>query len=189
MAMRQLAGKAGELYVFTELLKKGLGPYVPLVDEGVDAIVRLSDGKTLDLQIKYSGGASGKHPGWFQVEKIEPNKRQFIVAVEAVDGEPGDVWILPSAVFDAYANRPPKGSPRDLDLDAGTRKYGMRLRDLLSGFKNRWELIVDYDKYEALMDSVEDLEDALAMIESQEAPSEEIVTLEDYEHIRGTVRR
>ena len=189
MLNRQMAGKIGELHVFNELLKKGLGPYVPLVDDGVDAIVRFADGRTLDLQIKYSGGAGGKHPGWFQVEKVEPDKRMFILAIEAVDGEPGDVWILPAAVFDAYAARPPKGSPRDLDLDGRTRKRGMKLRELLCGFKNRWELIVDYEKYEALMDSVEDLEDALTMIESNEASSEEIVTLEDYERRRGTVPR
>jgi hypothetical protein len=189
MAMRQLAGKAGELYVFAELLKRGIAPYVPLVDEGVDAVVRVSGGWTLDLQVKYSGGAGGKHPGWFQVGKIEPDKRMFILAIEAVDGEPGDVWVLPSAVFDAYATRPPKGSPRDLDLDGGTRKYGSRLRELLCGFKNRWELIVDYDKYEALMDSTEDLEDTLTMNDAQEAPIEEVITLEDYDRLRGTVRR
>lgn len=189
MLDRQLAGKIGELHVFNELLKKGLAPYVPLVDDGVDAIVRFADGRTLDLQIKYSGGAGGKHPGWFQVDKIAPAKRYFILAVEARNGEPGDVWVLPSAVFDAYATRPSKGSPRDLDLDGGTREYGMKLRELLRGFKNRWELIVDHGKYEALMDSVEDLEDALTMIESQEAPSDEIITLEDYEHHRGTVPR
>ena len=86
MLDRQLAGKIGELHVFNELLKKGLTPYVPLVDDGVDAIVRFADGRTLDLQIKYSGGAGGKHPGWFQVDKIAPAKRYFILAVEARNG-------------------------------------------------------------------------------------------------------
>jgi hypothetical protein len=68
-----------------------------------------------------------------------------------------------------------------LNLDIGTRKHGMPLADLLCGFRNRWELIVNYERYEALLDSPEALEDLLAMREAVEAPGEEVVTREEYE--------
>ena len=61
----------------------------------------------------------------------------------------------------------------------------MVLRDLLCGFRNRWELIVDFEKYEHLMESMEDLEDLLTMREAQEAPEDESLTLDEYEHQRS----
>jgi hypothetical protein len=60
----------------------------------------------------------------------------------------------------------------------GTRKYGMPLRDLLCGFRNRWELITSYEQYESLLESPEDLEDILTMKESLESPEEEAITLQ-----------
>ncbi len=182
MASTTTAGKIGELYVFNELLKRGAAVYVPLVDEGVDALVQTSAGGVVELQIKVAGAAGGKDPGWFQVPNVEPRKNWFVIAVEAPEQKPGDVWLFPSAVFDKYAGRPPKGYPRDLNLDGGVRKYGMPLRDLLCGFRNRWELVVDFEKFEHLLDSPEDLEDILTMREALESPEGEAITLEDYEH-------
>ena len=185
MVNKQIAGKRGELYVFEELLKRGMVPYVPLVDEGVDALVRTPAGRMIELQIKAAGSAGGKYPRWFQMPPIETRKNFFIVGVEFTDGEPGDVWVFPSRVFDKYAGRPTKGSPWDLDLDSGVRKHGMALRDLLCGFRNRWELIANYEQYEHLMESTEDLEDLLTMKEAQEAPEDESLTLEEFEHRRS----
>ena len=184
MVATQISGKVAELYVFNELLKRGAAVYVPLVDEGVDAVVRTSAGRTIELQIKSSGGAGGKHPRWVQIDKVLPKPDFFIIFVESQDAEPGNVWVFPSIVFDAYAARPAKGTPRDLDLDSGIRKYGLPLRDLLCGFRNRWELLIDFEKYEpqlASVESLEDLEDLLTMYEAEEAPEEEALSLEEYD--------
>ena len=186
MAITQSAGKVAELYVFNELLKRGGAVYTPLVDEGVDAVVRTASGHTVDLQIKSSGGAGGKYPRWFQIPSVDPRPNFFIISVEAQDGEPGNVWILPSIVFDAYASRPPKGTPRDLDLDSGSRKYGLPLRDLLCGFRNRWALIIEFDKYEPLLSTPKALEDILAMSEALEANEGEAINIGEYEHRRST---
>ena len=186
MAATATAGKIGELYVFKQLLQRHAGVYVPLVDQGVDAIVRTKSGQKLELQIKAAGGARGKYPRWFQVEKVDVRKDYFIIGVEAQKGEPDKAWVFPSAIFDKYAGRPPKGSPRDLNLDSGARKYGMPLRDLLSGFRNRWELVVKYEKFEHLLDSPEDLEDILTMREAMESPEGEAITLEDYERLQSS---
>ena len=186
---KQIGGERGELHVFGELLRRGMVPYRPLVDEGLDALVRTAAGQVVELQIKAAGSAGGKYPRWFGMPAIEPRKNFFIVGVEFTDGAPGDVWVLPSTVFDKYAGRPPKGSPRDLDLDGGVRKHGMVLRDLLCGFRNRWELIVNYEQYEHLMESMKDLEDLPTMKEAQEAPENESLTLEEHEHQRSQALR
>ena len=118
--------------------------------------------------------------------KFEPKPNLFIISVETQDGEPKHAWVFPSIVFDAYASKPPKGNPRDLDLDTGSRKYGLRLKDLQCGFRNRWELIIDFDKYELLLSAPEALEDILAMIEAMEANEGEAIEIGEYEHCRST---
>lgn len=186
---KQIGGKVGELYVFGELLKRRAVPYLPLVDAGVDALVRTAKGQVIELQIKTAGSAGGKSPRWFQMGKINPRKNYFVVGVEFTNGEPGDTWIFPSVVFDKYAARPPSGT-RDLDLEVKPRKYGVPLRDLLCGFRNRWELITSYEQYEAMMESPEDLEDVLTMKEAVEATEAEALPLEEYErHSSATLSR
>ncbi len=155
------------------------------VTNGFASLVRTPSGKVIELQIKVAGGAGGKDPRWFQVPNVEPRKNWFIIGVEAGDAEPGDVWVFPSVVYEKYAGRPPKGSPRDLDLDGGIRKYGMALKNLLCGFRNRWDLLVHFEKYDALLESPEDLEDILTMREATEAPEPEALSIEEYERHRS----
>ena len=183
---KQITGARGEVFVFGELLKFGAVSYLPLVDEGFDALVRSPEGNVIEIQITSADSAGGKYHRWFQMPKFEPRKNFFILGVEFIEEEPRDVWVLPSMVFDKYANRPAKGSPRDLDLDSGIRKHGLALRDLLCGFWNRWELVIDFEKYEGLMERIEDLEDILTMKEASEAPENEAVSLEQYERSRKT---
>ena len=184
-ADRQIQGKKAELAVFGELLERGAIPYLPLTDvEGVDAVVSIDGGELLRIQIKAAGINGGKDPKWFQVNKLNVADDFFVVCVEAPNGIMGDVWVFPSKVFDAYANLPPKGTPRDLNLDLGKRKYGLPLYDILCGFRNRWELITEYESFKDLLDNPEDLEDVLTMQEALEAPEEEIMTLEEYEQLR-----
>ena len=180
---RQIGGERGELYVFSELLKRGAVSYVPLVDEGVDALVRTASGAVVEIQVKAAGSAGGKDPRWFQMGQVIPRDNFMIIGVEFEEGDPKCAWIFPSIVFDKYATTPPKGSPRDLDLDSGIRKYGMPLKALLCGFRNRWELIVDFASFEGLMHSPDDLEDLLTVREAAES-GDEAISLKDYERGR-----
>lgn len=177
-----VAGQIGELYVFGELLKRGAAVYTPLVDEGLDALVRLANGQVIELQIKSAGGTGGKDPRWFQISAFTPRPNFFIVGVEFSYGEVAEAWVFPSMVFHAYAT----GSQlktRDLNLDSGKRKYGEPLTDRLCGFRNRWELISDFQEWERFMNSpegFEDLEDILAMKEAAESPEEERMSFDEY---------
>lgn len=180
---KQLQGKKAELTVFGELLERGALPYLPLADtEGVDAVVSVDGGRLLRIQVKAAGVSGGKDPRWFQVEKLAVADDFFVICVEAPNGVLEDIWIFPAVVFDAYADGS-KGT-RGLNLDDGIRKYGQPLYELLCGFKNRWELITEYDDYKELLNSPEDLEDVLAMKEALEAPEEEAITWDEYERLR-----
>lgn len=183
-ADRQIQGKKAELAVFGALLQRGALPYLPLVDtEGVDAVVSVAGSRLVRIQVKAAGISRGKDPKWFQVQKLEVARDLFVVCVEAPNGVVGDMWIFPSVVFDAYANRPASGV-RDLDLCGGEKKYGQPLWELLCGFRNRWELVTEYCEYEDLLGKPQDLEDVLAMKEALESADEETMTLEEYERQR-----
>lgn len=177
-----VADQIGELYVFSELLKQGLEVYKPLVDEGLDALVRLPGGQVIELQIKSAGSAGGKDPRWFQMPAFTPRPQFFIVCVEFLEGEVANVWVFPSMVFHAYASESKNGT-RDLNLDLGKRKYGEPLTDRLCGFRNRWELISNLEEWQRFMSSperFEDLEDILAMKEAAESPGEERMYFDEY---------
>ncbi len=93
-----------------------------------------------------------------------------------------EVWVFPSMAFYAYASG--SGSKTcDLNLDSGKRKYGNPLTGHLCGFRNRWELISNYEEWRSLMTSpegFEDLEDTLAVKEAQESPEEERMSFDEY---------
>ena len=175
---RQLGGKRAELYVIGELLRLGVVPYVPTIDvEGIDAVVRTSSGKLLAIQVKASGVSGGRFPRWFIFGDVLPRPDLFLIGISVIDEEIQEAWVFPSAVYRNYADIRPAGD-WGINLDSGKRKYGMTLRDLLCGFRRRWELITKYEDYESLLESPEDLEDILAMKESLESPEEEAITLQ-----------
>ena len=181
----QIQGKRAELTVFQALLERGTIPYLPLTDaEGVDAIVSVGGSRLLRIQIKARGFNEGIAPKrLFRVDKLKTAHDFFVVCVEASGRDIGNTWVFPSIVFDAYARRDPNGV-RDLDLDMGKRKYGQPLHEILCGFRNRWELITEYESFKDLFGNPEDLEDVLTMREALETPGEEMMTWDECERFR-----
>ena len=45
-------GKRAEFLVFGELIRRNADVYLPIIDIGIDAIVRQLDGTHLDIQVK-----------------------------------------------------------------------------------------------------------------------------------------
>ena len=184
MITKQVAGEIGELFVFSELLKRDVAVYKPLVDNGLDALVRLSSGQVLELQIKTAGGAGSKGPRWFQMPDYRPSLNLFILCVTVQDAQVEAVWAFPSMVFYAYSTGSGgKRKMRNLDLDSGEKKYDAPLREYLRGFRNRWELITEYANYRKFMTSpegFEDLEDIVTAKESFESPEDEKIPWEEY---------
>ena len=95
----QYKGKRGELIVFGELLRKSAELYTPLVDIGVDAVVRGQNGKYLELQVKATEAPDQDR--YFNFN-WEPRPDRFFVCVSLRD-QPPSIWVLPSDVFEAYA--------------------------------------------------------------------------------------
>ena len=178
---RQVRGKQAELFVFQQLLQRDLVPYTPTADvEGIDAVVKTKKDTYLGLQIKAAGAAGGKNPQWFQVERVVPKDDLFFLCVEADEGTFIHVWIFPSKVFDKVATKPPKGTPRDLDLEVGAKKYGQPLKEILVVFRDNWDLLISYEKYKPFLKNLDDLEDVFAMAEALAAPEGEASAVEAY---------
>ena len=181
----QITGQLAEYHVFSELLKRSVAVYQPLVNEGIDALVRLPDGQTLELVIKAVGVPAEQCPRRFLMPDYRPRPELFIVCVDLSEGvENVQAWVFPSLVFYAYSPRPgSKRKNRILNLDSGEKKYNVPLWDYLRGFRNRWELIADFTQYRPFMDSPEgyvDLEDLVTAKESFEQPEENKIPWEEY---------
>jgi len=116
-----LTGKAGEHRVFAELMKRGLIPYVPLVDEGIDCLLR--DGTKIQVKTIKT------QPRWFQIRNLVPEDNFYIIGIDADD----EFWVFPSRVFAQNATMS-KGI-FDLNLDSKGRG------DKLKNYKGAWDLI------------------------------------------------
>ena len=121
---RLLVGKTGELKVFAKLMEYGTIPYVPLVDEGIDCI--LKNGKKIQIKTV----RTKRDPQWFQIQNLIPKDDLFIVCVDAHE----QFWIFPSQVFAENAT-----SSRGI-FDLNLKSKGRY--EKLKHYKDAWSLLV-----------------------------------------------
>jgi hypothetical protein len=95
----QHKGKLGELFVFGELLRRGAELYTPVVDTGIDAVVRGQRGAYKEIQVKST--EANEQDRYFNFE-LEPTRNRFFVCVSLKD-HPYSVWVIPGSVFKKYA--------------------------------------------------------------------------------------
>ena len=142
----QQKGKRAEFLAFGELVKRGADIYLPVIDTGIDAIIRKQDGTYLQIQVK-STKAPGM-AGWFNVYDLDQykGKRLFIICVD-LSKEPPETWILPSEVFQKHAVvwDTKKGWKRyTLGMDSRDTKHGNKPRqELLKKYCGAWELLTE----------------------------------------------
>jgi len=120
---RQLTGKMGELKVFVKLLEQGLVPYAPLVDEGMDCLLRNG------TQIQIKTVKTQRDPRWFQITNLVPRDNLYIICVDAT----GEFWIFPSKIFAENATE----SKGIYDLNLDTKGRAEKLKE----YKNAWALL------------------------------------------------
>lgn len=97
-------GKSIEHWIFSQMLKEGFDVYVPLVDEGIDAVVGREDGSFITVQIKSTSEDRVKFgdAGFFANIKHKPRGDYwFIFYSERMDA----MWILNSKQFKKVAKR------------------------------------------------------------------------------------
>ena len=106
MAETSVKGKLGENMIIGEFLKGGFDVYLPVVDRGVDCVIKGAEGSFYEIQIKTR--ATEKRGGtYFYIRNFEPRDNYFVVCYMAWKDE---TYILPSKVFaehskDAYSRR------------------------------------------------------------------------------------
>jgi len=139
----QQKGKLAEFLVFGKLIKEGVDLYLPVIDTGIDAIVRQKNGTHLDIQVKST------EKGWSLAAWVPDNlqllRRRFIVWVDmSKSRENPEIWVFPGEIFKDYSIK--IGAEQDftyrrLDLNA-TRKGDNQPRCvLLKKYRDAWELL------------------------------------------------
>ncbi len=143
-------GKSAEYFVFSELIKRGADLYLPIIDTGIDAVVRLEDGTYLDIQVKSTTKEMWTPDAWVP-DNPKLLKRRFIVWVDmSKSEETPEIWVFPGEIFNAYSTKigaEQNGTNRRLDLSA-TRKGDDQPRCvLLKKYRapKAWELIIKGD--------------------------------------------
>ncbi len=97
-------GKRIEFWIIGEMMKEGLDVYVPLVDDmGIDAVVRQSEGKFIEVQIK--ARSKDVIPGdaalFASIRHEHRENYWFVFYSEGMDTK----WIMSSEEFIEEANQ------------------------------------------------------------------------------------
>jgi hypothetical protein len=140
----QQKGKQAEFLVFGELISLGFELYLPIIDVGIDALVRRKDGTFSEIQIKSTEAEN--QAGYFNVKLSElqqrPEDKFFIICVDfnkeksKEKGKP-NIWILPAKDFKEYMV-----SGCRLLIYERSRKHNNAVRcELLKNRFYAWELL------------------------------------------------
>ena len=123
----QVTGAFGENVVIAEFLKRNFDIYLPVVDRGVDCIVRSSTGNYYEVQIKTRATTKrGKYI--FEVRGFSVRKKFFIVCYQS-KLEPDSFWILPSKVFKEHGSSRPKYNSHRLNLNPKRQKMLIKYKN------------------------------------------------------------
>ena len=102
-------GKAAEFLVFSELLRRDADLYLPIIDIGVDAIIRQKGGTYLEVQAKST--EKEDQAGYFNIDLSElqqrPEDKFFIICIDMnqknyiEQGKP-NIWVIPAKDYKKY---------------------------------------------------------------------------------------
>jgi len=87
-------GKAIEHYIISELLKNDFDVFVPVVDTGIDMIIKDREGGLVEIQVKSRNIQSDEDV--FFIKDFTPNHNFFIVCHNI---NTGDFFCMPSKKF------------------------------------------------------------------------------------------
>jgi len=109
---RQFIGTWGEFFITKKLLEKRGDIFKPLVDSGIDLLIRLDNGKYNEIQVKTVSKAC-KDPLWFQVTNLKFRENFFIICVSELQNK---FWVIPSKVFYDKSTKSKNNTIFDLNL-------------------------------------------------------------------------
>lgn len=134
-------GKRAENLVFSELLKREADIYIPLVDQGIDAIILKKDKSPVRIQVKATEKEFNNK--CFEVDYLDPLDTNFFVVCVFLSKsklkEEHEYWIVRADEYYKYATN----NHRRLDIDASSSGHGnMPRAELLKHCKNAWDRLI-----------------------------------------------
>lgn len=131
-------GKSAEHIVISELLKKGYVPFVPVLDRGIDIIVKSNKyDKYYELQVKSNNSPIVKNQEWFVFSKVlQVRKNLIYVLVDIVNN---GIWLIPSDVVSQHGNQ--CKTQFDLHLKQVKKGESKTRGELLKTYKNKWDIL------------------------------------------------
>lgn len=151
----QQKGKRAEFLVFGELIRRGADLYLPVVDIGVDTILRhkRKDGTYRYLEIQVKSTKAKEQAGYFNVYDLQPSDNLLIVCVNMSEekikqrGKP-EIWILPSTEFEKYATGKEKRKHCRLPLPDRPRGENRTREQILEQYRaneheEAWKLLTE----------------------------------------------
>jgi len=131
-------GKAAEHIVISELLKRNMEPFIPVLDRGIDIVVKSKKlGLYYELQVKSNNSPIKENQKWF-VFSGDLQIRENLIYV-LVDMISNDIWIIPSEVVKEHGNQ--CKTQFDLHLQHKIKRKGDTRELLLQAYKNNWVLL------------------------------------------------
>ncbi|MBE9512952.1 MAG: hypothetical protein IMY77_02705 [Chloroflexi bacterium] len=139
----QQKGKFAEFLVFSKLIEEGADLYLPVIDTGIDAVVRQKDGTYKEIQVK-STEKEWSLAAWVP-DNLQLLRRRFIVWVDmSKSKENPEIWVFPGEIFKDYSTKigaEQNFTHRRLDL-GGTRRGDDQPRCvLLNKYCDAWRLL------------------------------------------------
>lgn len=126
----QVTGAVGENIVIGEFLKRKFDVYLPVVDRGIDCIIRSEAGNYYEIQIKTRATVKrGKYV--FDVGGFKVQDNFFIVCYQA-ELYPNAFWIIPSKIFGEYGYKREKYDVCRLVLNPKKQKILERYKNNFS---------------------------------------------------------
>ena len=164
--------KRAESHLLAELLNRNRLPY------RVPGGFRLNTPAGRRLELRVAIPALPGQGRRFAAAPFRPRPELFHLCTESDGGEISGVWVLPSTVFFAYSDTAKESGRWYLDLDSKQERcLGRPFREYNSFFRNRWEPVAQFDRYQRYMkpwdapdfaDGWEDFEDLMQMLGADE---------------------
>lgn len=131
-------GKSAEHMVITELLKRNYVPFIPVLDRGIDLLVKSkTEEKYYEIQVKSNNSPIEKNQKWFIFSgELQVRKNLIYALVDMINNE---IWIVPSEIVKKYGNQ----CKTQFDLHLKQRKRGDEKRrgEHLEPYKNNWNIL------------------------------------------------
>ena len=131
-------GKAAEHIVISELLKRGYVPFIPMLDRGVDIVIKSkTEDYYYELQVKSNNSPIKQNQQWFVFQgTLQVRKNLIYILVDMIEDK---MWMIPSEVLEQYGNQ----CKTQFDLHLQQKKRGEQETrgELLKNFKDNWDIL------------------------------------------------